>query len=204
MRSTSYLSTSQTAQMLGLSVGTVQRMVESGALQAYTTEGGHRRILASSIRQYCQNKGLSGAVLPPVSARVCVVHPPDAEPEMLAQLDRLPHVQRVSHPLELAGLHDEFGVFFIDARVSWLDWPDLHRPQALGPQAHLIVYHAEALSPEHQALVARQARLQTGGISADLVQGYLLALAKPHRGREAAGATTQAEDPAPPRAPVSH
>ena len=58
MRSSSYLSTSQTAQMLGLSIGTVQRMVESGTLQAYTTQGGHRRILASSVRQYCETHGV--------------------------------------------------------------------------------------------------------------------------------------------------
>ena len=47
---TSYLSTTQAAQRLGLSVGTIQRMVQAGVLQAYTTLGGHRRILASSLR----------------------------------------------------------------------------------------------------------------------------------------------------------
>ena len=45
-----YLSTTQAAQRLGLSVGTVQRMVESGVLQAYTTQGGHRRIAEAGRR----------------------------------------------------------------------------------------------------------------------------------------------------------
>lgn len=178
MRSSSYLSTSQAAQMLGLSVGTVQRMVESGALQAFTTQGGHRRILASSVQRYCQQQGIAGTLLFPPSARVCVVHPLDAEASTLAALDHLPQVQRISHPLELAGLHDEFGVFFIDARVGWLDWPELHRPQATGNPANFIVYHSEALSAEHQAAVARQAQLHPGDISAALVQGYLLAMTR--------------------------
>lgn len=174
-----YYSTSQTAQMLGLSVGTVQRMVESGALQAYTTQGGHRRILASSVRRYCLEQGVPGAPVLQAHPAVCVVHPPLTDTDALTKLDALPHVQRISHPLELAGLHEEFGVFFIDARVGWLDWPELHRPTGLPAQARFIVYHSEALPAEQQAAVALHAQLHPGSISADLIQGYLLALAMP-------------------------
>jgi excisionase family DNA binding protein len=42
-----YFSTSQAAKILGLSVGTVQRMVENGIFKAYVTQGGHRRIPVS-------------------------------------------------------------------------------------------------------------------------------------------------------------
>ncbi|MCK6413251.1 MAG: response regulator [Azonexus sp.] len=44
-----YLSTRQAAQRLGVSLGTVQNMVESGALEAWKTAGGHRRIPATSV-----------------------------------------------------------------------------------------------------------------------------------------------------------
>ncbi len=44
-----YLSTRQAAQRLGVSLGTVQNMVESGALEAWKTAGGHRRIPVASI-----------------------------------------------------------------------------------------------------------------------------------------------------------
>lgn len=44
-----YLSTRQAAQRLGVSLGTVQNMVESGALEAWKTAGGHRRIPVTSI-----------------------------------------------------------------------------------------------------------------------------------------------------------
>ena len=44
-----YLSTRQAADLLNVSVSTVQKMVEAGQLQAWKTKGGHRRILASAL-----------------------------------------------------------------------------------------------------------------------------------------------------------
>lgn len=49
-----YFSTRETARILGLSVGTVQKMVDSGRLEAWTTEGGHRRIHAESARVFLE------------------------------------------------------------------------------------------------------------------------------------------------------
>ncbi|MBU3696872.1 excisionase family DNA-binding protein [Dechloromonas sp.] len=44
-----YLSTRQAAHRLGVSLGTVQNMVESGALEAWKTTGGHRRIPVTAV-----------------------------------------------------------------------------------------------------------------------------------------------------------
>src|SRR5574343_118828 len=49
MADSEYLSTRQAAQRLGVSLGTVQNMVESGALEAWKTAGGHRRIPVTSV-----------------------------------------------------------------------------------------------------------------------------------------------------------
>ncbi|MBU1365286.1 MAG: response regulator [Gammaproteobacteria bacterium] len=49
MADTEYLSTRQAALRLGVSLGTVQNMVESGALEAWKTAGGHRRIPVASV-----------------------------------------------------------------------------------------------------------------------------------------------------------
>ena len=49
MADTEYLSTRQAALRLGVSLGTVQNMVENGALEAWKTAGGHRRIPAASV-----------------------------------------------------------------------------------------------------------------------------------------------------------
>ncbi|QID19263.1 excisionase family DNA-binding protein [Nitrogeniibacter mangrovi] len=49
-----YISTREAARRLGLSLGTVQQMVERGELQAWKTAGGHRRIDESSVDSYHQ------------------------------------------------------------------------------------------------------------------------------------------------------
>lgn len=175
--SSPYFSTRQTAQMLGLSVGTVQRMVSSGVLQAYTTQGGHRRILASSVRQYCQVQGVPGTPhLPGNGAGVCIVHGADMPVALQQTLGHMDHVLLVSHPLELASLPQECAAFFMDARVPWLDWPELHRPLGIARQALFIVYNSAHLSDEQRATVALHAQLCAGDISADLITGFLLGL----------------------------
>lgn len=47
-----YCSTSEAAQRLGLSLGTVQQMVENGVLEGWKTAGGHRRILLTSLERF--------------------------------------------------------------------------------------------------------------------------------------------------------
>jgi excisionase family DNA binding protein len=46
------------AKLLGLSVGTVQQLVEKNELKAWRTSGGHRRISMDSIRNYQNLHGL--------------------------------------------------------------------------------------------------------------------------------------------------
>jgi excisionase family DNA binding protein len=45
----SFCTTSEAAELLGVSVGTVQLWVEGGVLQAWKTAGGHRRVMRDSV-----------------------------------------------------------------------------------------------------------------------------------------------------------
>ena len=45
----SFCTTSEAADLLGVSVGTVQLWVEGGVLQAWKTAGGHRRVMRDSV-----------------------------------------------------------------------------------------------------------------------------------------------------------
>lgn len=47
-----YCGTTYAAKLLGLSVGTIQTLVEKTELLAWKTQGGHRRISMQSIREY--------------------------------------------------------------------------------------------------------------------------------------------------------
>lgn len=56
-----YLSTAETAKLLGLSIGTVQNMVEKGELSAWKTTGGHRRIYRSSVERLLHQQDTNDA-----------------------------------------------------------------------------------------------------------------------------------------------
>lgn len=57
-----YCSTSQAAKLLGLSVTTIQNLVKVNTLQAWKTEGGHRRILMQSVIAYEKSKNVHSQV----------------------------------------------------------------------------------------------------------------------------------------------
>ncbi|MDP3350435.1 MAG: helix-turn-helix domain-containing protein [Hydrogenophaga sp.] len=44
---------------MGLSVGTIQALVEKGELEAWKTKGGHRRIAMAAIRAFQDQHGLN-------------------------------------------------------------------------------------------------------------------------------------------------
>ena len=52
--SDNYCGTSYAARLLGLSVATVQSLVEKGEIEAWKTLGGHRRIALNSIHSYLE------------------------------------------------------------------------------------------------------------------------------------------------------
>lgn len=52
-----YCGTSYAAKLLGLSVATVQALVEKGEIEAWKTLGGHRRIALKSIHSYLARSG---------------------------------------------------------------------------------------------------------------------------------------------------
>jgi excisionase family DNA binding protein len=57
-----YCGTSYAAKVLGISVGTVQGLVEKNDLRAWKTQGGHRRISLQSIQEYQRRHNVSPAI----------------------------------------------------------------------------------------------------------------------------------------------
>ena len=54
--------TRQVADQLGLSVSTVQQLVETGELTAWKTRGGHRRIPGSAVEQFLSSQNITSVL----------------------------------------------------------------------------------------------------------------------------------------------
>jgi excisionase family DNA binding protein len=169
-----YLSTSQAAKMLGLSVGTIQRMVENGVFKAFVTQGGHRRILSSSLNQYCKQKGVAGRQAVQEMPLLCILHDSQHMLPALEAMAHWAHVKVMTHPLDLMGVHPDVEVFFIDARIPWLHTTPMHLQDNLMQNAHIVVYNSAHLPSDSPLHLAKKIKLFEGDISADLVDGYLL------------------------------
>ena len=74
-----YCGTSYAAKLLNLSVGTVQTLVEKNELEAWKTQGGHRRISLQSIRNYQSRASLSPNAMYQDSKRLKVMLVEDDE-----------------------------------------------------------------------------------------------------------------------------
>jgi excisionase family DNA binding protein len=173
-----YLSTSQAAKRLGLSVGTVQRMVQNGVFKAFVTHGGHRRILSTSLNEYCKQHGVSPSTTPGVQAShpICILHDNTHMTPALSQLEKWACVTVMTHPLDLIDIGQEMAVLFIDARITWLHTSPVHVQNTRIQNALIVLYNSKHLpdtSPLHEA---PHLQLFEGDISTDLVDGYLLCL----------------------------
>ncbi len=171
-----YVSTSQAAKMLGLSVGTVQRMVQNGVFKAFVTHGGHRRILSASLQDYCAQQGLRPATPLHASeeAHICILHDSTHPAPALATLTQWPQITLMTHPLDLMDLDAETNALFIDARIPWLHTAPPHLDSARLHNTHLVVYNSTHLPAGSPLLPSPQLSLFEGDISTDLVYGYLL------------------------------
>jgi excisionase family DNA binding protein len=115
----SFCGTSYASKLLGLSVGTVQGLVEKNELRAWRTNGGHRRISLKSIQEYQHRHNLHPNALMHGEERlkVLVVEDDEATRVMLQM-----NFDRWGLPLDV--------IMYTSAIEAMLDIPSLH-PQVL-------------------------------------------------------------------------
>jgi excisionase family DNA binding protein len=51
-----FLTSRQVAKAIKLSLGTTQKMIDGGEFKYFVTYGGHRRVLASSVKKYLKQR----------------------------------------------------------------------------------------------------------------------------------------------------
>ena len=117
MDSTRFCTTREASRILGISVRTAQLWVENGTLEAWKTEGGHRRISLSSVekvKRANRGKGVSDALREPI--KILVIE----DDNTLLRLYKL-RIEAWSLPVELVTAHNGFEGLIMMGRMG----PDL-------------------------------------------------------------------------------
>lgn len=169
-----YFSTSQAAKRLGFAVGTVKKMVETGMLSAYITPGGHRRILSTSLNEFCGQRGIEDESMQVENQLVCIMHSQAHARSELALLSQWPNVKVIFNPLQLIGMQQSISTLFIDARIPWLDGATFQLSDELAAQAQFVVYNSAVLPANSALKFTNNVRLFEGDINSHLIFGYSL------------------------------
>ncbi len=96
-----FLTSSQAAKRLGLSMATIQKLVDNNILQAWKTFGGHRRISLTSVLNYQSANNFSEAPRLPTDRRAKVMMVIDS-PELTNRLKK--DVAQWQLPLQISFL----------------------------------------------------------------------------------------------------
>ena len=182
------------AKLLGLSVGSVQALVERSELQAWKTKGGHRRISLQSIRDYQAKHGLSFQGSREGGLRVLVV---DDDKASLAALTRT--IESWGLPIRCTGLSSAIeavvdigsirpDVLLTDLRMPGVNGFELLRTLTNNPAfSSLVVVAMSGLSKrevEREGGLPERAILIQKPIDLKWLNGFFTALvaARRHRG----------------------
>lgn len=184
MSDNDYLSTREAATALGISLGTVQKMVESGVLEAWKTEGGHRRIPTSAIREHLAQR--QGGKVPSAMLDVLV-----AEDNPIFQTLYQSALEKWDFPIKLRIVDNGFDgllqvgscqpdVLITDLMMPGMDGFDMiRRLRSNKDLANMVIVVVSSMEPHQIA--------ESGGLPADImvykkpiplleIKGYLRAI----------------------------
>ena len=211
------LTSRQAATRLGVSVSTVQQLVESGTLCAWKTAGGHRRILADSVLQYISRR-TSGEKSPNA-----VIDSPERRTRILILEDE--PFQRTLYKRRLATWDLPATIHFCSNGYEALIEVALHRPdvflldlvmpeidgfeimRTITGRTDLGLAHIAVLTNLRPEDIDKRGGLPPGvvhmakPINFDELHGYLMACCAMQERRNNAGKLTQASDSKPLDAP---
>jgi len=184
-----YCGTSYAAKLLGLSVATVQSLVEKGEIEAWKTLGGHRRIALQSINAYLAKNSpqLARADTDPKHRlRVLIVE----DDESTRELYRC-QFEEWNLPMDCTWMHSALEALMDiasmrpDVLITDLSMPGvdgfemlkaLKRNQQLAAMQIVVISGLPAQAIAERGGLPLQAHLLQKPVNFDWLQGYLSAL----------------------------
>lgn len=184
-----YCTTREAAEMLHVSLRTVQLWVESGVLKAWKTDGGHRRLPLSSVQELVRQRlGQTGTAAPAPARegfKVLVLED-DEDTLKLYKLTmstwQLPvHVDYVSSVFEALIVigRDAPDLLITDLKMQGVDGFEIIRllrnDQALGALDIVVISGLDAHEIEEKGGLPADITVFTKPVSFEQLQGYIRA-----------------------------
>lgn len=165
-----FFTTNEVSQRLGVSVGTVQNLVNKGFLEAIITQGGHRRIHVESYKMYREKMGYKNKE---DSKCIYVIHSGNlGDLDHLGVNSKMP-VKIMASPLELLDLQDQIDSVFIDARSPWLDSVAIACINKYANKFQIFIYNANYLNHIQSAAFGARVIMLTCEINDAIVNAYI-------------------------------
>ena len=181
-----FLTTSDVSQLLGVSTGTVQKMVDKKILESYSTSGGHRRVSLSSVKRYMaeldpkfsflirDTSDYGNAQISMDDRQLFFVVNDFAAIENYASIS-CSNINILSKPSDLFSLFFQRGVIVIDASVTWLDWIDgvcklYQMTEYYDPE--ILVFNSDLIPDERKKDIPSGPIFFEGNLAIDFVRGY--------------------------------
>lgn len=167
-----YLSTQAAAVELGVSVGTVQKLVDSGKLEAFRTFGGHRRIYVSSVEKYQKENGY----MPTVSTNTLILHHGDDIDPDIKVISQAGEVFIAPNFLEVIHAQQNAELIFIDARSNWF-MPGVNAfIQKMLKQSRICFYNGQFLASDNPVLHIRGINFINQNLTRNFLMGFKMGL----------------------------
>lgn len=166
------LSTQAAAMDLGISVGTVQKLVDSGKLEAFRTLGGHRRIYASSVEKYQKENGY----LTTTSTNTLILHHGDDIDPDIKVISQAGEIYIAPNFLEVIQAQQNAELIFIDARSDWFLPGVSSFIQKMLKQSRICFYNGQFLASDNPVLHIRGVKFINQNLTRNFLMGFKMGI----------------------------
>lgn len=184
-----YCGTTYAAKLLGISVGSIQQLVERGELAGWKTQGGHRRISLSSVHAYQLKHNVNNInqkSSPDHRLRVLLVEDDTLTREMLQQIldNTTPPIDCTAVSSGLEALMEISSIkphlLISDLKMSGIDGFELFRTLRQNPQfQNMRILALSSMSPpeiEGRGGLPANVIYKSKPVKADWFDGFFLGL----------------------------
>lgn len=172
-----YIGTSQAAKILGLSIGTVQKLVDAGVFSSFLTDGKHRRIQIQSLREYCHRNRMPTLALDTNDQHMQLAVAPFELENLASNYQNNENIEWVRSPFDLISLPANVPFLIVDARLEWLSWDNLKNYAFDKFKGNIIITSADHCPAWVHEKFANKLTFTRQDLSAPLIDSLILVTA---------------------------